>query len=212
MTVRYPRGFAVRDAAAADPGSPIPFVLATEGRKADGIDLRMSSVDLARYESNPVLGYGHNYWGRDGLPIGRVEAPRVDGDRLVGGLVFDQDDPFATTVERKIRSGFLRAVSIGFEAFDIDPAGVPRRWELFETSVVPLPMDPDAVADGDRALARALGGLRAGKVLSTANKTLVLNAVEALTALLEAAAEATDDGRSLAPADADALRRARLRL
>ncbi len=152
------RGYVERDAAATD--GPIPFVLATEGRKGDGIDLQMASADLGRFMSNPLLGYGHMYWGRDSLPIGRVDEPRVDGQALRGGLVFDQDDPFAVTVERKIRGGFLNAVSVGFDAFDIDDQGRPGKWTLFEVSVVPLPMDADAVAEG-RELVRGDGPLGA---------------------------------------------------
>jgi hypothetical protein len=216
-TVVYMRGHVLRAAGEEAPADgPIPFVLATEGRKADGLDLRMAGLDLARYQANPVLGYGHSYWGRDGLPIGRVENVRPDGTRLLGDLVFDQADDFARTVERKIRDGYLRAVSVGFDAHDIDQAGVPARWELFETSVVPLPMDPDAVAEGERSdLVRALGGLRAGKVLSSKNKGLVQSAIEALSALMDAAAEeeqaAGDD--PLRGAEAALARRlARLRL
>ncbi|WP_033818889.1 hypothetical protein [Kitasatospora sp. MBT63] len=213
MTRVYLRGYALR-AADAKPDGPVPFVLATEGRKADGLDLRMNTLDLARYQANPVLGYGHSYWGRDGLPIGRVDNARPDGDRLLGDLVFDPDDDFAVRVERKVRAGFLNAVSVGFDAHDIGRDGVPARWELFETSVVPLPMDPDAVMDAEgRALARALGDVRAGKVLSAKNKGLVQAAVDALTALMDAAATedgTQDDGRTQ-PTD-DAMRRARLRL
>lgn len=197
------------DADATEDG-PIPFVLATSGRKADGLDLAMGNADLERYTHNPVLGYGHDYWSREGMPIGRVDNVRTDKSRLLGDLVFDRDDPFAVKVESKIRNRYINAVSIGFDAHDIDDNGVPKRWELFETSVVPLPMDPDAVADDGRALAiaRAFGGLpdlgalgRAGKVLSKKNQTLVENAVGALedaagalTALLDAAQKEADDG------------------
>lgn len=225
MTRHYLRGFALRAATdSPDATGPVPFVLATEGRKADGLDLRMTGLDLTRYEGNPVLGYGHSYWGRDSLPIGRVDRARIDGGRLLGDLVFDQGDDFAVTVERKVRGGFLNAVSVGFDAHDIGQDGVPARWELFETSVVPLPMDPDALADADgRQLARALEGLRAGKVLSAKNSSLVQAAVDALTALLEAATPAadeengasSDEGRTAPDPDAERRmqeRRARLRL
>ncbi|MEU0531987.1 HK97 family phage prohead protease [Amycolatopsis tolypomycina] len=159
MTKRvHLRGYVERADMPAD--GPIPFVLATEGRKADGIDLQMSAADLERFMSNPLLGYGHNYWGRDSLPIGRVDDPRVDGKALRGALVFDQDDDFAVKVERKIRNGFLNAVSVGFDAYDVNSDGVPNRWTLFEVSVVPLPMDPDAVAEG-RELTRSDGPLAA---------------------------------------------------
>lgn len=199
MPTMHARGFALRDADTAADG-PIPFVFATEGRKADGLDLSMANVDLGRYTANPVVMYGHDYWGREGLPIGRAEDVRVDGGRLLGSLDFDLDDEFAAKVDRKVRKGYLNAVSVGFDAMDIDDAGVPGTWVLYEVSVVPLPMDPDAVADDGRALAlaRALGGLdlaRAGKVLSKANLSLVEDAHSALGRLIDSARkdEATAD-------------------
>lgn len=126
-------------------GRPMTIVAANEGRQADGIDLRMENADLARYLANPVLGYGHSYWGRDELPIGRATSTTVEGAQLLIVPEFDKDDEFAQVVERKLRSGYLNAVSVGFDAHDVDDLGVPGRWELFEVSVVPLPMDAGAL-------------------------------------------------------------------
>jgi len=204
MTKRvHLRGYVERDADMPAEG-PIPFVLATEGRKGDGIDLKMSALDLERFTSNPLLGYGHNYWGRDSLPIGRVDNPRVDGKALRGGLVFDQDDPFAVTVERKIRGGFLNAVSVGFDAYDIDEDGVPNRWILFETSVVPLPMDPDAVAEG-RELVRGEAGVL-GPVLER------LAAIEQLLRTKQQTPPVVAPTVTVGTTVADAIRRRRLEL
>ncbi|MGI5443816.1 HK97 family phage prohead protease [Streptomyces shenzhenensis] len=231
----YTRGFVQR--ATADGGdvdkamgTPLPIVAATAGRKADGLNLVMDGVDLGRFEGNPVIGYGHSYWGIEGLPKGRAENTRVDGEQLLMDVVFDQDDEFARKIERKYRQRFLNAFSIGFDVHDIADDGTVKSWELYEVSAVPLPMDPNAlVADGrtgELALARALGldqrgpaadafaqavlgqlaglqigDLRAGAVLSKKNKTLVQNAVDALTELLDAAGSDDDagDGRGIDP-------------
>ncbi|MGW2580828.1 HK97 family phage prohead protease [Streptomyces virginiae] len=220
MTRHYLRGYVLR-AAEAKEGGALRIVAATAGRKGDGLNLTMDGADLARFQSNPVVGYGHQYWGREGLPIGRSDKTWIDDDKLMMEIVFDQEDEFARTVERKYRGGYLNAFSIGFDVWDIDDSGTPRGWELFEVSAVPLPMDPDAVVESGRELelTRALGLhpsavlstsevlragdiLRAGAVLSKKNKGLVENAVAALQELLDSAAkdEATDDdaGRSLA--------------
>jgi HK97 family phage prohead protease len=155
------RAFGYVDRSALREGSPLRVVLATEGRKGDGIDLRMSGADLARFRANPVLGYGHSYWGRGNLPIGRVnpESLTIDGTSLAGDLEFDPADEFARTVERKMRDGFLSAVSIGFEVTQWESAdqgywkgGVATKWELSELSVVPVPMDADAVVTAGRSL------------------------------------------------------------
>lgn len=201
-------------------GKPLTIVAATEGRKGDGLNLVMKGAELGRFQANPVVGYGHSYWGRDGLPIGRSDDTRIDGERLLMDIVFDQEDEFARKVERKYRAKMMNAFSIGFSVWNIDDSGTPEGWELFEVSAVPLPMDPNAVVesgrDGQLALVRGLVGdrldadefaqavmahldelngapVRAGAVLSKKNKGLVENAVTALQELLDAAG--TGDGQ-----------------
>lgn len=163
---RLHRAFGFVDRAALTEDVPLRVIMASEGRMADGIDLRMSGARLERYRGNPVLGYGHTYVGRDNLPIGRVDPDSltVRGQRLVGDLEFDQGDPFAREVERKMRSGYLSAVSIGFEVTDWEPGsrGVATGWELTELSVVPVPMDASALVAAGRGLTdpELLGALR----------------------------------------------------
>lgn len=139
--------------------SPLRVVMASEGRQADGIDLRMSGAQLERYRGNPVLGYGHSYHGRENLPIGRVkpDSLRVQGKHISGDLEFDPGDPFAREVERKLRAGYLNAVSIGFEVTewengqgDYYRGGVATGWTLTELSVVPVPMDASALVTSGR--------------------------------------------------------------
>lgn len=160
MTIHRALGYVDRASVRED--APLTVVLATEGRKGDGIDLRMAGAQLDRFRANPVLGYGHAYWGRANLPIGRVapDSVSVEGLRLTGSLEFDTGDDFAREVERKMRSGFLNAVSIGFEVTRWeDPksnywtGGVAETWELHELSVVPVPMDASAVVESGRGLA-----------------------------------------------------------
>ncbi|GEC02962.1 hypothetical protein SSP24_06170 [Streptomyces spinoverrucosus] len=197
----YMRGFVLRadndDVGDDAGGKPLTIVAATEGRKGDGLNLTMKGAELGRFQANPVVGYGHSYWGRDGLPIGRSDKTWIDGDALKMDIVFDQDDDFARRVERKYRKRMMNAFSIGFDVWNIDDSGTPEGWELFEVSAVPLPMDPNAIVESGRAdelaLARALTDVRAGAVLSKANKTLVQNALRALQELLDAAGGADDD-------------------
>ncbi|MEH0823459.1 MULTISPECIES: hypothetical protein [unclassified Micromonospora] len=155
----FHRAFMVRDTT-ADPDGPLRFIGATEGEKGDGISLKMDGARLDRYRANPVFGYGHRYWGRDSLPIGRSVKTEVDDKkRLMFDIEFDRKDDFAVTVERKYRDGFLNAVSIGFSVVEWeDPktqdywsGGVAVDWELYELSSVPLPMDANAVVESGRA-------------------------------------------------------------
>ncbi|OII60105.1 hypothetical protein BJP40_00655 [Streptomyces sp. CC53] len=229
----YMRGYVQRadtdDQGDEAAGKPLTIVAATEGRKGDGLNLTMKGAQLGRFDANPVVGYGHSYWGRDGLPIGRSDKTWIDGDSLKMSIVFDQDDDFARKVERKYRNKIMNAFSIGFDVWNIADDGTPEGWELFEVSAVPLPMDPNAIVESGREdhlaavrgllhvpgllseddVARLRQSVRAGAVLSKKNKTLVQNAVTALTELLEAAG-GTDDEDDEARAAADAAHRARL--
>lgn len=170
-----------------DPEGPLRFVLATEGLKADGIDLRMANLDLARYRANPVIQPAHDWraW-----PIGRGENIEVDGDRLMADAVFDLEDDVGAEVDRKYRRQFLNAVSVGFDLDGLDEeTGIPDRWELLEFSAVTIPLDGDALVESGRqraaALTEALTGLREGDVESTRDRKLLETALGALTALLE---------------------------
>ncbi len=229
----YMRGYVQRadtdDQGDEAAGKPLTIVAATEGRKGDGLNLTMKGAQLGRFDANPIIGYGHSYWGRDGLPIGRSDKTWIDGDSLKMSIVFDQDDDFARKVERKYRNKIMNAFSIGFDVWNIADDGTPEGWELFEVSAVPLPMDPNAIVESGRedhlAVVRGLlqvpdllseddaaklrQSVRAGAVLSKKNKALVQNAVTALTELLEAAG-GTDDEDDEARAAADAAHRARL--
>lgn len=158
-TIVYRRIPAAIDRAASTDDT-IRFIGATEGEKPDGIDLLMDGAELGRYQANPIFGWGHRYHGRENLPIGRSERTEVDDQkRLMFDITFDRKDSFAKEVERKYRERFLNAVSIGFSVIEWeDPktqdyyrGGTATRWELYELSGVPLPMDANAVVDSGRS-------------------------------------------------------------
>lgn len=186
----YARGFVQRASVRED--GPLTFIIATEGMKADGLDLRMSGLVLDRYRLNPVVMFGHDYYGRGSLPIGRAENVRVEGDELLADTIFDLDDEFAATVDRKYRGGFLNAVSVGFDIRGIDPkTGVVDEWELIEYSAVPVPLDPDAVVKSGRqralAMAAAIADARdGGSTLAGADVADTVAALRELLAALDA--------------------------
>ncbi len=202
MKRQYLRGYVQRaEGEDGEKDGPLRIIAATEGVKGDGLNLTMDTADLKRFKANPIVGYGHSFWGRENLPIGRSLKTWTEDKQLMMDIEFDQDDDFARTVDRKYRSGIMNTFSIGFDAWNIGDDGKPEGWELFEVSAVPLPMDPDAVVEDGRdetlALVRALAGVtdaRAGKVLSKGNKKLVKDAVTALQALLSAAGDEDDEG------------------
>lgn len=189
-TIHRALGYVDRSAAlAAD--APLRVVMATEGRKADGIDLRMAGAKLDRFKASPVLGYGHLYFGRENLPIGRVTPAsiRVAGKTLSGDLDFDPEDDFAVLVERKMRAGYISAVSVGFTVLEWEDGkgdawrgGVATSWELTELSVVPVGMDENALVTAGRdamlAAVQHYTGQRPPQTVSAGDAARLLGALK----------------------------------
>ena len=181
MTTIYRRAEVVRGKKRGKPGEPIRFVATTEGVKADGLNLMMDKLDLHRFEANPVIGYGHNFFGRSNLPIGRAVDIEVDAPALRLSVAFDQADEFATTVEQKVRDRYLNAMSVGFDVNGVDEeTGIPQSWELFESSIVPIPLDPDALSEVGRAAVKDLESmLDNARELFPANATVTVDLSDA---------------------------------
>lgn len=141
MTKHTGRGYAVR----ADQGGPIVFLASTDALvKQDGMVIERGAWRFDRYRKNPVILFGHDYMGQR-LPIGKATKYAEDSRGLIVDAEFDQDDPFAREVERKLRKGYLNGVSISWDVLRIDGNRV-KEAELIEVSVVPIPADANAVA------------------------------------------------------------------
>lgn len=121
---------------------PIRFVASTEGVKRDGRALDMGRWRLENYRRNPVVLWAHAYSGPV-PPIGRAEVT-LDAERrmLVADVTFDEGDAFAREIERKIRAGFLNAVSVGWQDVREEQEVY---YDLLDVSVVPVPADPQAL-------------------------------------------------------------------
>lgn len=124
-------------------------------------DVVASEWKLEAYMENPVVQFGHRY---DIPPVGRTEKLSVD--KTTGNLVATirwDDAPtnaLAQTVAAQYRTGFLRAVSVGFQPGDSTPRNKlpsdhPAYGEkgmfftnnrLLEISAVPVPANGEALA------------------------------------------------------------------
>ena len=114
---------------------------------------------LDRYRANPVVVWAHDY---STPPVGRAVDVRLEGPNLIAKIQWDDSpsNPLGQTVAHQFRSGFLSAVSVGFQPgqavkrSSLDPehphhaerGNVYRDNELLEISAVPIPANPDALA------------------------------------------------------------------
>lgn len=128
------------------------FVASDEIADRFGDVLTVAGWQLDNFRKNPVFLYAH-----DAVfpPIGTVTKVEADKTQLLATVRFDDADPFANTIHRKYKEGFMRGVSVGFRALEFEdhkPTGgiLFKKQELVELSAVPIPANP-------RTLKKALG-------------------------------------------------------
>ena len=137
----------------------IRFIASTQNVARDGGIVLARGWDTTNFEeSHPSFLWAHN---AEGLPLGRAISVGKTSDSLIIDVEFagaEQSHPFAETVYRLFKAGFLKCVSVGFhvleeraptdEERERGAKWVATRAELLELSAVPVPSDPGAVATG----------------------------------------------------------------
>ena len=107
-------------------------------------------VQLDRLNEIGVVLYNHN---RDKV-IGKVKKAWVEDNRGLAVIELD-DDEFSTEIYKKVESGTLKGVSVGYsidtweevkagkESTDgfAGPCYIARRWTAYEISIVSIPAD-----------------------------------------------------------------------
>lgn len=152
--------------AAPSADEELVFTASAEGTNRYGFSLNAKHWRLDNFNANPVILWMHN--DRQ-PPIGRGRAS-IDGSGLKTAVQFDRQDPLAMEIERKYRSGFLNAVSVGFDFVDktgspildwysmsVDEIFNESYYDLAEVSAVPVPADPNALIRQRHALAFDFG-------------------------------------------------------
>jgi len=176
-------------------GDRVSFIASTDDvdRYSDIIDQKGWQLD--NYKKNPVILFNHN---SQALPIGKG-YPKIQNGKLMIDVEFDTDDELGAKIARKVKSGFMSAVSVGFNPKkQIQRNELPtehkyfgergmffQEAELLEVSVVTIPANAAAIA----AKQFHLDSLLTKLMLITKEKTdygLKSNAKEAMEVLSEA--------------------------
>ena len=147
----------------------VPFQLTDKNDTEKGFTWTLSTFDLDRYgeridplgwdfsqyEKNPVVEWSHNYL----IPaIGKIERLNADDNGLHGLVIFNDKsfDPFAWSIEQRVKAGVIRAGSVGFRVMEIEIPSkedckdgtslIFRKQELLEFSICNVPANPFALA------------------------------------------------------------------
>lgn len=119
--------------------------------------------DLANFRANPVIPWAHDYGAP---PVAKALEVRAEDGRLVFQAQFPtaEEYPFADTIFKLYRGGYLRAFSVGFAPIQSEVVASTLggraltgtrylKQELYEISCVTLPANPQAL------VGLSLGGL-----------------------------------------------------
>ena len=131
----------------------ISYVFSDESVARDGDTIRTAGWQLDNFLANPVFLWAHDA-GQP--PIGRVSYVNKVGSELRGAVRYATADeyPFADTIYRLTKGGFINAVSVSWMPINWNystdknrPGGVDfLEQELYRGSAVPLPSLPTALA------------------------------------------------------------------
>lgn len=136
-----------------EPDGSLTLVASTDQEDRAGDVISASGWELAAYRENPVFLWAHDYRRP---AIGRSVRTWVQdgpaGGRLMATIEF-APTPFAQEIRSLYAAGFMRGVSVGFRALEMEPrtgsAGrrgvLFKRQELLEISATPVPVNAGAL-------------------------------------------------------------------
>lgn len=145
------------------------------------LDHGEGAVDLSRLNSIGCVLYNHD---RDKV-VGKITRAWVEGRRGMAEVEFD-DDPESDTIYKKVKSGSLKGVSVGYtvdwgaaeevkpgkksgDGRFTGPCRVMKRWQPYEVSIVSIP------ADSTVGVGRDLEAACAGSPLSVYERQVQIN-------------------------------------
>lgn len=138
-----------------DDSRVIRFTISTSevDRDRDVIDAK--GWDTKDYLENPVIQWAHDY---SQPPIGRARSLKIGPDKMSAEVEFMGPDlsPFADSIFRMVKGGWINATSVGFKpedwSYDEERKGVNfKKQSLLEVSVVPVPANPHALVEARSA-------------------------------------------------------------
>ena len=139
--------FAVKTTASMNKGE---YILNDESVvNSHGFVLLNAAGRFERFNANPVMLFNHE---ADKL-IGQMTGLRVEGTKLIGTPVYDEEDALAVKCKRQGEKGFLKGCSPGIMIYAVElrtnPDGEERititDWELCEVSLVSVPSNRNAL-------------------------------------------------------------------
>ena len=171
-----------------DDGRTIPFTSSTDQRDRENDRIRTNGIQMGDFKRNPIVPWAHLYrmpplgtavkiW-RDKVKVAKLG----EVNRLRMLKRFAETD-FAEEILHLVKTHVIRGASIGFRALkaqrdpDLDETvyGILfEKIDLYESSIVPIPANPGALAGAKGLIADMLvkGSLNAAPIIEWTEKVL----------------------------------------
>lgn len=155
------------EAKAVDDSRVIEYIVSKEVVDREGDLVKIKGIDTKDFKKNPVIMLSHRH---SDLPIGKAINIRKSGDEMKMKVEFPEEGvyPLADTVYKLSKSKFINGTSLGIipdyqtneypENKKLNGKVIRRiinKSELFEVSIVALPMNQLALATG-KSLTKAV--------------------------------------------------------
>lgn len=164
---------------------------------SDGDRILLAGFNIDNFLKNPIVYFNHSYANRyeediRSKVIGKVISHRYDESKLLMSVVFDMEDSRAAEIARKVKDGFLHAVSIGYIPIAMDDSlpyingqrnPTTTEAEMKELSIVERPAHPNAIRQKNYIFQTKTAN-RLGKKMEEEIKSLAEN-VKKLTETVE---------------------------
>lgn len=127
----------------------LKFRVTDETHDRDNEILTLDGWDIRNFRKNPVVLWSHNPFD---LPIAKAKTIKISEDEgMVAKAQFPERDvhPFANTIYRLYKGGYLNTVSIGYienermQGENGNPSKITKK-EMLEFSGVTIPANPNA--------------------------------------------------------------------
>ena len=115
-----------------------------------GFRVSNAGLDLDRFRANPVIL--DNHINALSSVIGYWDNIQIEGNLLTAEAVFDDGDPYAKEIGRKVGAGFIKGSSLGLNPYSMsnfiiapDETYDLVKSEVLEASIVPIPNNANAI-------------------------------------------------------------------
>ena len=173
------------------------FTLSDQSINSYGFIVLTSGIILDTFKKNPVMLFNHN---PDVVP-GRWDDIRVEGTNLIADSFFDESDEESKKLSNKVKEGFIKGVSVGFQILEWQMGGIPgfedvpvvSKCLLREASITPIPSNGNALVLYDKDGVKLNNDQVLTLLNSNQNPKIDMKKLEFFIAALSLAAESTED-------------------